>query len=363
MKIVKLENVIDNSFGGKAYGLSLLNRYGYLVPETFCIAPVHSIDEIDDTFKKELLIITGERENYHFAVRSSSKVEDACTESKAGHYLTMIGDYDIDALIDAIKQVVMSGEQMGVILQEAIDADYSGVFFSSNPTTFSKKNGILSYIHGLGDGLVSGLCSGTDIEVCFENYSDPQFKNIVFQIKLLEGELGYPIDVEWCIKNNIIYYLQCRPITSITSVKPGFYKTDKNCLLPNQITSHDKIQLRLEAEKANMEKSESDANLFETVSSALSKVTESDSKTDAVISRMEELIRKQGIIEEECKNIFDKISELDNTQNSQYDVTKQQELEDIAKDIYAVVVDLKRDSKKPFNEEEEKGSSAGDEDR
>ena len=110
----------------------------------------------------------------------------------------------------------------------------------------------------------------------------------------------------------------------------------------------------LEAEKANMEKSESDANLFETVSSVLSKVTESDSKTDAVISRMEELIRKQGIIEEECKNIFDKISELDNTQNSQYDVTKQQELEDIAKDIYAVVVDLKRDSKKPFNEEEEK---------
>lgn len=252
MKIVKLESVIDNSFGGKAYGLSLLKRYGYLVPETFCIESMHSIDELDDSFKKELLSIIEERENYHFAVRSSSKVEDASTESKAGHYLTMIGNYDIDTLIDAIKQVVMSGEQMGVILQEAIDADYSGVFFSSNPTTFSKKTGILSYTHGSGDGLVSGICSGTDIEVCFENYSDPQFTNIVFKIKQLEGELGYPIDVEWCIKDNIIYYLQCRPITSITSVKPGLYKTDSNCILPNQITSHDKIQLRLEAEKANV---------------------------------------------------------------------------------------------------------------
>ena len=252
MKIVKLESVIDNSFGGKAYGLSLLKKYGYLVPKSFCIEPVLSVDEIDDTFKKELLLVIGEQDKYHFAVRSSSKVEDASTESKAGHYLTVFGDYDIDELIDAIRQVVLSGEQMGVILQETIDAEYSGVFFSSNPTSFSKKSGILSYTKGLGDELVSGLCSGTDIEVSFENYSNPLFENIVSQMKLLESKLGYPIDVEWCIKDNIVYYLQCRPITSITSVKPGFYKIDNNNLLPNQITSHDKIQLRLEAKRANV---------------------------------------------------------------------------------------------------------------
>lgn len=249
MEIARLENIVDHSFGGKAYGLALLNRNGFLVPETFCIKPFPPATMVDDISREELEAVIGEKESYHFAVRSSSLIEDTDSESKAGHFLTIIDSFNMDGLINAIMQVLRSGEKMGVILQEAIDADISGVFFSSNPITFSKKDGVLSYVHGMGDHLVSGACAGTDVEVHFDTYNDLQFQKMTYQIKSLEKKLGYPIDVEWCRKDDCFYYLQCRPITSITSVKSGLYKVDTKQVLPNQIAVHDKIQLRYEAAK------------------------------------------------------------------------------------------------------------------
>ena len=264
MRIATIESVVDNSFGGKAYGLSLLKSNGFLIPDTFCIAPIQSLEEIGAEFKRELIAFLGERKNYHFAVRSSSLVEDMASESKAGHYLTIIDDFDIDSLIGAIKQVFQSGEKMGVVLQEAIDADYSGVFFSSNPNTFSKKNGILSYVSGMGDKLLNGNRTGVDVEICFENYDNPQFKDVVFQVKSLEDTLEYPIDVEWCVKDNQFYYLQCRPITSITSIKSGLYKVDPKQELPQQIIYHDKIQLRYEASQTGVFVSDAYVHVYNT---------------------------------------------------------------------------------------------------
>lgn len=108
----------------------------------------------------------------------------------------------------------------------------------------------------------------------------------------------------------------------------------------------------LQAEKANEEKSVADANVFETVNDVLLAVKENDSKTDTIITKFDEIIKTQDVIEQQCRTINDKLNELDNVENAQYDIKKQEELEDIAKDIYAVVMELKRESMVPFKENE-----------
>lgn len=96
----------------------------------------------------------------------------------------------------------------------------------------------------------------------------------------------------------------------------------------------------LEAESANVEKSESQINMVATLNDALSQIKEHDSKTDGLIAKVDEFIGRQNLIEEDIKRLEEKLSGLSNGSVG-YDVAKQEELEDIMKDIYAVVIDLK----------------------
>lgn len=257
------ENISLDIYGGKAYGLSLLVSNGFNVPKGICIPYYKEIASLESSefrnqLEEKIRIFEKKNNLYHLAVRSSSLMEDMTEESKAGHFLTIIDDFSVDRLVETVIEVYSSGDQMGIVVQEAIDADFSGVFFSSDPTTYSKKNGIISYVEGMGEQLVSGETYSKDVSVSFDqNYNlenddelNDLIKKVISEIKDLEQKLGYPLDVEYCIKNDDIYYLQCRPITSISSVKGGLYSIkEASCLLPNQILSHDKIQLRLEAEK------------------------------------------------------------------------------------------------------------------
>lgn len=257
MKIEDIVNITDKSFGGKAYGLSLLAKDGLRIPKTICIEPASSVADFDDLNFQHILrsAVSNVRNNdgkYLVAVRSSSLIEDTLVESKAGHFLTRIGVFSFCELIQAIKDVYLSGNMMGVIVQEFIAADISGVFFSSDPFSYSKRRGILSYVSGLGEELVSGRAQSTDIDVFYdEPLKDPLFNRIVNDIKSLEDRLGYPIDVEWCIKDSQLFFLQCRPITSITSIQSGYYGIDDLSSLPSQLCLHNKIQLRIEAKQTN----------------------------------------------------------------------------------------------------------------
>lgn len=254
MKIANIINITDKSFGGKAYGLSLLSKGGLQIPKTICIEPASSVTDFDDlNFQHRLRsVVNNNNGKYSVAVRSSSLIEDTLVESKAGHFLTRIGVFSFCELIQAIKDVYLSGDMMGVIVQEFIAADLSGVFFSSDPLSYSKRKGILSYVPGLGEELVSGKAQSTDIDVSFgDPLKEPLFNKIANEIKSLEVKLGYPIDVEWCIKDSQLFYLQCRPITSITSIQSGYYGIDNLAALPSQLCLHNKIQLRIEARQTD----------------------------------------------------------------------------------------------------------------
>lgn len=275
LEIVDLSSLNNSNkkFGGKALGLALLNDNGFCIPSSIFVEATDNISDIDDKeFQCKLAEkLTPLEDNgcYNVAIRSSSLNEDAFVNSLAGHYKTIIGEMNFGELIDGMKEIILSlgwdsRDKMGIVIQEMIDADYSGVIFSSNPLNYSKGEMIISYTHGIGEGLVSGKVHGTDILVRItdsglEFNDEPKFgfelsEVLCRSMKTLEQKCNYPIDVEWAIKDNCIIYLQCRPISSITGIASGVFPVAQESLrnIPKPLQSHDKVKLRLLAQNSGI---------------------------------------------------------------------------------------------------------------
>lgn len=273
---VKQDALSAELFGGKAYGLYLLAKYGYPIPETIAIQATADINDIDDAeFQKELhtkLSPFATNGIFDLAVRSSCTLEDNYINSMAGHFTSILSTMSFEDVLSNIKTIIKGLEKfsdhkgkMGVVIQPKIDADYSGVLFSSDPISYSKKQMVITYTGGIGDKLVSGEVTGTDIIVRVEDgeyfwddvvdESIPTFLYLlVKESKQLEDTLKYPLDIEWAVIGSNLYFLQCRPLTSITAISSVLCAVNKQNLspLPAQLISHDKIKLRLRAQESNI---------------------------------------------------------------------------------------------------------------
>jgi hypothetical protein len=266
-------NVSSQLYGGKAAGLALLHDNGYAIPDTIAIEACSDAKILDGVaFQTELRTkLTGWDVDgiYEVAVRSSCSIEDGFQESMAGHFDTCIDKMKFENIIANMKKVVSAlskindaSTKMGIIIQKRVDADYSGIIFSSDPTTYSKKSMIINYVSGIAIDLVSGKKTGKEIVVSVQN-ENCTVKNDVSEIavniiaslsqktKDLERKLNYPIDIEWAVLGTDIYFLQCRPLASITKVKTDLQLVSKKNLrfLSPTLVSHDKIKLRLDAEE------------------------------------------------------------------------------------------------------------------
>lgn len=168
-------------------------------------------------------------------------------------------------VIHGLETVSDHSGKMGVVIQPKIRADYSGVLFSSDPISYSKKQIVVTYTRGIGDKLVSGEVAGTDVVVkaedgtyLWDDMADDQVSVflhlLVKESKRLEATLKYPLDIEWAVVGSKLYFLQCRPLTSITAIPSTLCAVNKQNLasLPAQLISHDKINLRLTAQDANL---------------------------------------------------------------------------------------------------------------
>jgi hypothetical protein len=267
------ESVASQVFGGKAAGLALLHSLGHLIPRTILIEACSDKALIDNReFQGELQSklegwdLVG---SYNLAIRSSCTIEDGFVDSKAGHFDTFIGEMVFEDVIQNIQNVILglereknSSAKMGVIVQQKVEPDYSGVLFSSDPFTYSKKTMLVSYTEGIGLGLVSGEVSGEDIVVLLKDnqfiipeINDPINKDLLLSLietsKTLETKLNYPVDIEWAIAGNELYFLQCRPLASITKIPNSLHLVNEENLstLPSALVSHDKVKMRLNAQK------------------------------------------------------------------------------------------------------------------
>ncbi len=151
-----------------------------------------------------------------YAVRSNALVEDAQGSAHAGQFLTKINQKPED-LAGAIEEVLKSGAESAIV-QEYIPADYAGVCFTRNP--LGGREMVLEYHAGLGEDVVGGKVvpkqksfywNETEIEVAL-----PNFSTAFEQFKKIEKLFSAPQDIEWCIRDGRWYFLQTRPITTLT---------------------------------------------------------------------------------------------------------------------------------------------------
>lgn len=282
-KIASLDEEISREeYGGKAFWLSWLARKGFNVPDAIFLPAVEkdsrewvrSNPSIWDQIQSRLDNFKVSDGKYDLAIRSSATCEDMDEESLAGHFDTIHGRMTKTDVLDNIENVIsslgnqskQSGCRMGVILQERIDASYSGVVFSSNPLNGKRNETLISFTEGMGDSLVAGEVSGTDIMVRSVDGGievDRAEQEVPFPIEKLESlhssakeietTLGHPVDIEWCVGDltDNPNYLQCRPDTGILHQGDQVIPIVNNRYedMPRYVQSNDKVQMRMQAEE------------------------------------------------------------------------------------------------------------------
>jgi len=178
-----------------------------------------------------------------YAVRSSALKEDLDNHSFAGQYNTYLNVSGLEGMRQAIINCYKSmyseaslaylvrhdvgADDMGmaIIIQEMVDADVSGVAFTVNPVTGADKEIVIEVGTGLGEDIVGGrvlperyLYNWYD-EKCEENahqlLDDEMLSEMAGVFLKIQTHYGYPCDIEYAVKDRVLYILQARPITKI----------------------------------------------------------------------------------------------------------------------------------------------------
>ncbi|KYH33969.1 phosphoenolpyruvate synthase [Clostridium tepidiprofundi DSM 19306] len=171
-----------------------------------------------------------------FAVRSSALCEDNEAESMAGIFESFM-PIDLDNLemsilkcwASAFSEKTLLGARnnklrlkelsMGVIIQEYVHADYSGIAFSNNPV-LGDKSVLIEVVNGSGHNIATKGQIIERLELRDEKNIKSGYlcEEVVQEIynfaKHQEKICGAPQDIEWCVKDNKIYFVQTRNITS-----------------------------------------------------------------------------------------------------------------------------------------------------
>ncbi|WP_284014333.1 phosphoenolpyruvate synthase [Halobaculum litoreum] len=204
------------------------------------------------------------------AVRSSATAEDLPDASFAGQQETFLNVRE-EALIERVKEcwaslfsqrAIYYRQQKGfphsevdiaVVVQRMVDAEKSGVMFTSHPST-GEPEIIIEAAWGLGEAVVSGSVSpdnyvvdretaavedvtvadkkllmekdpetGETVERAVEEerrtarvLEDAEIERLVELGRRVEDHYGTPQDVEWAVYDGEVYMLQSRPITTIS---------------------------------------------------------------------------------------------------------------------------------------------------
>lgn len=204
--------------------------------------------------------------NKRYAVRSSAVAEDGKDHAWAGQLSSFL-NVKADKITGFIKKCwasafssraiyyrkkinVLTNMPVAVVVQEMIDSDFAGVAFSVNPASNSDEI-VVESVAGLGEAIVSGSvtpstfflfkdtlfvreqilskqrklirCTPNGVD-WLDNIEIPQIDSaqvvrIAEAIISIEKFYGFPVDVEWAVKEGKLFILQARPITTLGSTK------------------------------------------------------------------------------------------------------------------------------------------------
>lgn len=227
--------------------------------------------------------------NTRVAVRSSATAEDLPDASFAGQQETYLNVQGIESVLNGVRNCYASlwgnravsyrfhqgydqtSVSIAVVIQEMIESEKSGVLFTVNPVNKKENEMQINASFGLGESVVSGRVtadsyiidkSGNIIEVNIGSkktqiiYGDKETVEVsvnsdkrktralndreILELMTcgLEIEKHYrmPMDIEWAIKNDIVYILQARAITTLKNSE-------------NDITDNDLIEKYINGKK------------------------------------------------------------------------------------------------------------------
>ncbi len=238
--IVSLDHdAAPETVGTKAYNLARLHAAGFNVPPALFIPTfddgregmqseatyLQAIDEFSSSLIRHLQSSDG------WAVRSSATVEDLEDKSMAGRFDTYFISRPeelaraVRKVWDSARLANVGAESMGVVVQKTIEADFAGVAFSKDPID-DYPTTIIEMCRGKGESLVDGTVTPWRVRIADSKHQVPEgfpggvLTQIDAGVQKLAEIHGYAADVEWAVKDGILYWLQVRPIT--TKVAPKF---------------------------------------------------------------------------------------------------------------------------------------------
>ncbi len=246
-----------NLTGAKAGRLSILSEMGIPVPEFYVVTTCAFKKYRNKPLKlqRQLDSLTNLNSHNKYAVRSSAPFEDHASFSMAGQFETFLNVSGVENLVNAISDCWKSLESphvstyleqfgfsdkhavMAVMLQQMINPDFAGVFFTRHPVTGDPDTLLLEIVQGYGEGLVSGEEDPVRISInrngltvksvtgntgLWQTLSQQsrfadQLKSLLELGLEIESILGANQDIEWAIENNKVWILQSRPVTSSVS--------------------------------------------------------------------------------------------------------------------------------------------------
>jgi len=226
--------------GGKSAHLNHLKHEGLPVPKGVIVENDYFLQDVKPDFIHNL------DPNKRYAVRSSALDEDGSNFSFAGLQDTYL-NVSYEDILEKVETCYQSqfneraleyrknldigaSKGMSVLVQEMVDADYAGVIFTQNPLNNRIDEIVIEVVEGLGEKLVSGYKTPSTYTVNKQNpsmtttvnstneLSQEMILELVRYANIIENLYGIPQDIEFAIKDNIVYILQARPITTTTLV-------------------------------------------------------------------------------------------------------------------------------------------------
>lgn len=266
------ENLPDENFGCKANSLSTLFKNGFNVPKGFVI-PSSAIEQVFVSFTQNEDMPSAEKrvfmetcseyftpliedswsktkaffpENTNVAVRSSMNLKDHSEFSSTGQFSTVLDVKDFDQFASAVIECIKSAYnelaliycanigvdpnvlRVNIVVQEMVQPDHAGVCYTNNPLTGNEKEIMIESIDGLGENLLRGTATPSSYKVNWyddnvvelnqveiSSLKQSSVKMIVETALKIQNLYGFPVDIEWAIKDDELFILQSRPMTSI----------------------------------------------------------------------------------------------------------------------------------------------------
>ena len=237
--------------GGKAASLSLMMRNLKMnIPMGYVITAEGFRDgKLTDEASEELNGIIAKLDRLKtYAVRSSAIGEDGENNSFAGQYETLT-DVIVPEIRNAVKHVAdsakserveeyksrndVSGEGIGIVIQEFVKPEFAGVIFTSDIITGKDDKIVGNYVHGEGEKLVSGSENAEEfrigaLKLSYEGNPElARFSKTLRRYSLaIHSFYGVPMDIEWAVSGGRVYILQARPITTLKRISVKDYNVN-----------------------------------------------------------------------------------------------------------------------------------------